>query len=255
MTGYKASNRLSRTLGLVVAIACLAHIPSSAAAQDLEVQFSEAKQMVGAGRLQEALERFMWLYENATGDQEPQIRVRVGTLMEWDKLTESYPPALVAMTTKRDDTLQRFLANPVDGELFSDLRALNASVGEPQRTLQLFEQLSSQNRPAAERQWDLVRDIAIRERRLDLLRSYGVDLEAEFALYEGSYARLTARAQESTMPRVRDVMQDSYNRRLVNEAVLLIETALALNEQAAARSIQSRALVLVPDQRIRAAIP
>jgi hypothetical protein len=198
------------------------------AQQDMQAYLRETQAKVQAGAYEEALERFIWFYENSLQYRPSMAGVRNSfALGDWMRLGEVYPPAFGALVAKRDETLARLLQNPLDRSLLIDLRALNRTLEQEQRTIQVFEQIASD--PAvAGAQWSIISGLALETKRYDLITRFGIDLLRELER-ETELRELMIRPRETTLPAARLAFQtQSADNRLVTQTLLLIEAAVAL---------------------------
>jgi hypothetical protein len=99
----------------------------------------EAVQMAQAGRHAEALSEYEW-FHNHSLDEEPALHgVRLSfALSYWFELGQSYPPALASLVAIRDDKARRVLEGCGSWDLFSDVSAINETLGNEAATYDLF---------------------------------------------------------------------------------------------------------------------
>jgi hypothetical protein len=249
-----------RLVSVVVFIGLMG-IATRAQAQDMRQYLDETREMVRGGRFEEALERMVWFHHHALDYGPGMAGVRLSfALSDWKQLGDVYPPARAALVATRDTTLQQLLENPGESRHFQDLNGLNRVLGEESLILDVFAQLAAEHPEAAKNHWSspdrpgTATRLALEAKRLDLLRAHGVDLLLEFDR-ERQQRESMIRAVERGDPRIAERAKQSVDRRLVEQSLLLIEIGLALGQEANARTIQERALAIIPDQRIRGAIP
>jgi hypothetical protein len=161
----------------------------------------------------------------------------------------------------RDYAERQLLEAPGERELYLQLNSLNRELGEPRRSLEVFERLLAEHPEQAKNHWTsatqpgMATRVVIEHRRFDLLRRIEVDLVQEFEwekrLYETSVRAAQRRGNADSAVRISNAM----GQHLVEYSLLLIESALALGQEGNARTIQQRALAMMSDQRLRNAIP
>jgi hypothetical protein len=237
----------------------MALAPRQAHAQDMQQYLNETREMVRGGRFEEALERMVWFHHHALDYGPGMAGVRLSfALSDWLRLGDVYPPARAALLATRDATLQQLLQSPGEPRHFIDLNGLNRVLGEEGKTLDVFAQLAAEHPEAAKAHWSSAERpgtatrLALEARRLDLLQAHGIDLIIEFERVKQLYD-LRIRMQRE--PRLADRMRENDNQYFVDQTLMLIDIALALDRGVNARTIQERALAILPDQRIRGAIP
>jgi hypothetical protein len=162
---------------------------------------------------------------------------------------------------RRDDALRRLLDSPGDRNLFVELNRLNGMLQDSSHTVQVFDRLLAEHPAAARNHWSssampgMATRVAVEARRLDLLRQIETDLVQEFEWERRLYQTSTEAAQRRGDPAAAARASSVMGRHLVEYSLLLIESALALGQEDDARTIQQRALAVMPDQRLRDAIP
>jgi len=133
----------------------------------------EARDLAASGAHAEALEKYVWFYENANAINPALCGVRNSfALGYWVKLGEDYPPARSALETIRDaklDALRKGLSNP---ELFSDVSAINEVLGQLELTGSLFAGIASKDREFAQKCFPSARVALVRLGEYALARTF-----------------------------------------------------------------------------------
>jgi hypothetical protein len=93
----------------------------------------------------------------------------------------------------------------------------------------------------------------MKNKEFDLADKYLGNLLTEFAVIKERYEMMVSRSDKIKVGRAQ--LKSMNENRLVEETLLLIETAKALNEVDTAKEIQKRALGLLDDRRLRKALP
>jgi hypothetical protein len=205
------------------------------------------------GDYEEALKRHLWFHEHALEHQPSMYGVRLSfALSYWKQLGAVYPPAIEAMKRVRDESAARLEKGVRNASLFHDVVSLNDSLEENARTVELFRKLD-QDQPASAREyWRMASQQILQARAYDLAKKYVGNLMAE---YEQIKTKLD-RMQSAIVGLGRqEALKANSERSFVDETLLLIDLAVALNDMNTARQIQSKALGVVYDERLKTAIP
>ncbi len=129
---------------------------------------------------------------------------------------------------------------------------MNETLGEPEKTVSLFEEVDKKDPEAAENYWIVAKDAVIAAKRFDLARKYIGNLTREFVQLKAMFDLNTSLYDD---PRFGGDEFKSYNEnKLVEESLKLIEVAIALGNKVAAAEIQTKASAVVADPRLSAAI-
>lgn len=174
-------------------------------------------------------------------------------LSSWKQLGERYPPATDALVHMRDQKTKKVLAKPGDFALFHDVVALNRTLEQDDQSLQVFEALRASDPEFAKKCWPIIKDAAIAAKRLDLAREYLQNPLAEYDKIHGMYLLTTSLADKVSGDREEFAKMNEDH--FVDQCLELIEVAIALDDEASAQEIQAKALTVVDDDRLRAAIP
>jgi RNA polymerase sigma factor (sigma-70 family) len=104
-----------------------------------------ASKLAREGKFPEALEHYLWCYDEGSKEDASYYGVRGSFLLNAIKdLGQKYPPALEALQKRRDDLSLGITNKTATSQLaMLDLVRLNQAVGEPGANVALFDQLSS----------------------------------------------------------------------------------------------------------------
>lgn len=232
----------------------LVTLTTSARADDMQQYLVDTNKMIRAGEHKEALERCLWFHEHALEHDPGMSGVRLSfALSYWKNLGEVYPPAKVAMVEVRDRVTKEVTAKTDQFALFQETAALNRTLNEDDKTVALFE-LIDQTQPKSARQyWFAAKDVVIAAKKYDLAKKYMGTLAEAFDRIKENY-NLNVKLYDN--PQINKDNLKKYNEnRLVTESTQLIEVLLALGDAKAAAEIQTNALAIYDDARLRAAIP
>jgi hypothetical protein len=114
---------------------------------------TQARDDTKAGDYEIALEKYLWIHKESMKYQSSFAGVRLSyALDDWKILSRKYPPALNAMIEVRDETEMSIRSGSGSYLEFLDLAALNRSLNQNTRTIELASWLSD-HRP------DLAREV------------------------------------------------------------------------------------------------
>jgi hypothetical protein len=223
----------------------------SCGAGDMQKYLSDTQTLVGKKQYEEALERFIWFHDHAL-EHEPAAMygVRLSfALMYWKNLGDVYPPARKALVEVRDRKTERLKEKTGNSALFHDVVALNRTLAETPKTVQLFELIDKEQPEQAKEYWNVAKDAVIAAKRYDLARKYIGNPVRAFTKAKAMYDRNTTLYDN---PQMGGEHFRVYNENhLVEESLKLIEVALALDDTKAAEEIQQKALAILDDYRLR----
>lgn len=222
-------------------------------AEDMQKYLNETQIIVQQGKYEEALERYIWFHEHALEHDKAMYGVRLSfALSYWKQLGDVYPPAKQALIEIRDRKTLQLQKGEGNVALFHDVTSLNRTLLENNKTIELFEQIDKVNPALAKNCWRIAKDAVIAAGRIDLARKYLGDMAGEFAAVKAMYDRNTALYNN---PKIGGERFKKYNEnRFVEECLSLIKVAVAIGNLDVAKEIQTKALTVVNDARLRDAI-
>jgi hypothetical protein len=222
-------------------------------AEDMQKYLSDTDDLAMAGKHEEALKRHIWFHDHALEHEPAMYGVRLSfALSSWKELGEKYPPAMKALVEVRDRKKKSLLEGKESHELFHDVASINEALGEPEKTVSLFEQVDEKQPKAAKGYWNVAKDAVIAAKRYDLAHKYIGNPAEEFNQVKAMYDHNTSLYDD---PRIGGDRFKAYNENnLVEESLRLIEVSNALGNRKAAVEIQAKALAVVDDARLRDAI-
>jgi hypothetical protein len=157
-----------------------------------------------------------------------------------------------ALVEVRDRKKKSLLEGKESHELLHDVASINEALGEPEKTVSLFEQVDEKQPKAAKGYWNVAKDAVIAAKRYDLAHKYIGNPAEEFNQVKAMYDHNTSLYDD---PRIGGDRFKAYNENnLVEESLRLIEVSNALGNRKAAVEIQAKALAVVDDARLRDAI-
>lgn len=216
----------------------------------MQQYMNDTEALVKQGNYEKALERTLWFHDNALKHQPSMAGVRLSfALGDWMELAEKYPPALKAMKKVRDKKTAKLKSGKGGFNHFVDVNALNRTLKEESKTIDLFRLLDQKQPDLAKQCWMVAKPIAIKNKNYDLADKYLGNFLTEFEQIKERYESIAAR-NDKNRPGYAHLKGFNENR-FVEQVMLLIDTAKALNENDAAKEIHKRALDLLDDRRLR----
>ncbi len=228
-------------------------VTSGVEADDMQQYLSDTVELVQKGKYEEALKRHLWFHEHALEHEPGMYGVRLSfALSYWKQLGTVYPPAIEAMKKVRDEKTLKMEKGEGRRELFHDVTALNRTLDENGKTVKLFRKLDQEQPALAKACWLMGRDEIFEARAYDLVKKYAGNLIGEYEQMKQSFDEM-----KSIVAKMKDAETAKANmeRRFVDDTLQLIEIAVGIDDMEAARQIQSKALGVVYDERLKAAIP
>lgn len=199
--------------------------------------------MTRQGKYKEALDRFIWF--NAQKDTEMAGVRRSFGLAYWEELGEVYPPAMAALVKNRDDKTQKIIAEGNSKDDFADVVALNKTLKENNKSIDLFEIVSRKYPILAKDACYYVLDNLIESKRYDLIQTNVVNPVDQYKIIESKYSKAFQDIGNSDKS-LKEYTEDSF----VEKSLALIQYCLAINDNKSANEIQSQSFRIVPDKRI-----
>lgn len=200
----------------------------------------EAQDDVKAGRYEIALQKHVWYHENAVRLRPSQSAVRLSfALGEWLEFGEIYPPALEEMERFRDAAEKR-IRDPdqirVRSDDFSEFAALNRTLREEEKTVEVFRWLDETEPRDAKRIFSHAKRPLVQQKAYDLYGKY-IDPERDANFLKDVYAldhkRDTERFSESTQR----MIQESHESMFRNNAATLVAVLVQIDREAEAMEI------------------
>ncbi len=187
---------------------------------DASVILQEAATDAVAGKYEVALAKQTWYHENAVRLNPGQSGVRLSfALSQWLELGESYPPALEKLIQIRDETEKKIRDENrirVRFEDFHDFTALNKTLRQEERTVELFKWLSETDTEDAKRMYGISEPALIKQKEYELCGKY-IDPEKDVARIGESYSFGLTMVKRFGQPH-----QDFIEKKVVNDAAMLV---------------------------------
>lgn len=242
-----------KRLSVGVALVVLLTASLTAHAEDMQKYLSDTQELVREGKHEDALKRFLWFHDHALEHQPSMYGVRLSfALSYWKQLGDVYPPALAALKRTRDDKTERLVQKESNRNLFHDVMALNRTLDEDAKTVDLFRALDKDRPDFAKQCWDIAKEAIIKAKAYDLARKYIGNPVREWGKVKEMYDRNKAMYGGKNFG---DHFKAYNENHFVEETLRLIDVAIALDDGEAAQDIQTKALKLLDDYRLSDAIP
>jgi hypothetical protein len=189
---------------------------------------NEARSDADAGRYEEALAKQVWFHENALKYRPDSAGVRLSiALSAWAKLGQAYPPALAKLKAIRDETGKRVReADKLEQVLaqFIDFASINRTLGEEQKTTDLFVWLGTNRADAVKVCFAIAEPALIRAKKYRLCGKY-IEPDRDFEMMRHEYRMQLQFVRDR---KVGKNLQDFAEKRFANQAATLV-ALLVLN--------------------------
>jgi hypothetical protein len=239
-----------RRLQVVLILITIALLP--ARGEDMQKYLRDTQALARDGEHEEALERYLWFHDHALEHSRSMVGVRLSlALSYWKKLGDVYPPALAAMKKTRDDKTALFAQKKGSRSLFQDVMALNRTLKEDKKTIELFRKLDQDQNNLAKQCWIGAKRVVIKAKAYDLAKKYIGNPMEEFSKVKKMYDSMNAMSKKKDFGKG---MRASNDRGFVTETLLLIDLAVGIDNVKVAKEIQAEALKILDDPRLRNAV-
>ncbi len=113
----------------------------------VQARYRQAQVLAKGGQYEAALKEFLWCYDVGMKQAANLNAVRLsGLVADIGKLGALYPQALAALRDRRDQVEARMLASENDFDAASEFAALNRTLGDDARNMELYDQLPEGDR-------------------------------------------------------------------------------------------------------------
>lgn len=221
-------------------------------AEDMQKYLSDTETLANEGKHKEALDRFLWFHDHALEHDPDMYGVRLSfALSYWKELGDVYPPALEALKKTRNDKTNLMEQGKGNRDLFVDIAALNETLADDARTVDLFRKLDHNQPDLAGRCWFIAKESVIKAKDYELARKYIGNPVREFGKIQEKYDELK---EMYGMNNTGNYFKYTNENSFVEETLRLIDMAIALGDAKAAKEIQAKALAILDDNRLRDAL-
>ncbi len=222
--------------------------------EDPRSVLKQARELAAEGQYEEALEKHVWFHERAVEIQPSLSGVRLSfALGDWLRLGESYPPALEALRSIRDEKTARIEGGEGGFDLFQDVAAINGVLGDDEATYALFKVVDEGYPDTAERAYIVARKLLVERRDYALCSKYVGDLRLELERLRESRETMLAFARQD--PAEEDVrMVVMADEHFVAETAMLVEILAGTGRDEEVETVRAAALAVMDDDALRAAL-
>jgi thiol-disulfide isomerase/thioredoxin len=210
------------------------------------MQFGAA--LAEKGKDAEALAEYLWCFDHGLETSPSFTGVRLSFLLSNIKnLAAHYPPAQKALETRRDERQAKVVAGSTDFQMVQDLVSLNQTLGQEEKSLAVFDGLSSKSPARAMMADELTDQFLEAKRYADVLAA--VDVASAF---KGEVDRfnfmLNSVGKNSPM---RDQMEGSLRQLTVTSGANYFEALAGLKRNQDAKDLAGQILKFDASQETR----
>lgn len=238
-----------KTLLILFTLMCLLPIQ----AEEMQAHLSKTRDLVKEGKYEEALERHIWFHNNALKHEPGMYGVRLSfALSNWMELGAKFPAAKEALIKIRDEKAKALVGGKVMLGFFHDVSSINRVLGEPEKTISLFEVIDKNHPQAAAKYWGVAKDAVIGAKKYELAGKY---MKEPLADYEKVKARYDENREFYKDPQIGGASFIQFNENnFVRESLQLIEVCMAVKRLEEAKEILKKAMSVVDDKSLVEAI-
>lgn len=222
----------------------------SSSAQEMQKHLVDTRDMIKSGKYQEALERCLWFHDHALEKDKSMAGVRLSFALKDSKtLADIYPPAMTALKETRDKKTKQIIDNGGTNNLFSDVTALNKTLGESTKSIELFEILVKSNPEIAKHDWYYIKEALFAAKRYDIIKNYIGNPVSEFSVEIENYNRNISLFKDQKI--AKEQFKNFSENKFVEHSIQLIQYSIAFNDLKSATEIKQKAMEILPDYRLR----
>jgi hypothetical protein len=218
--------------------------------QDMKKYLSDTRELVKQKEYKKALKRYIWFQDHALENDPAMVGVRLSfALSNWKSLADIYPPAMAALKEMRNNKTKEVLDDNASTKLFADVAALNRTLGEGDKTIELFENIEKEHPDKAKLCWYWIKDALFDAKRYDIIKNYIGNPVNEFTLLKSQYDLLNAVQIEQN--KKRPELKVFADNNFAEKSLKLIEFSVAVDDLKSAKEIREKAMTVVTDNRLR----
>jgi hypothetical protein len=215
----------------------------------VQERFQRARELAKSGQPEAALREFLWCFDVGMKRVSGLAAIRLSALvMDIGELGKRYPEALTALRVRRDQIEARVLASESDFDAVSELSALNRTLDENDRSIELYDRL-----PAGDRRRRALAGGAF-ESLVDSQR-YAAALEGRpySSMSSAFEAQIQERPQSAALPNA-DAVRKAMRNGAVTGTARNIEVLAGAGDLEHARSLIERLLAYDGSEETKAAL-
>ena len=221
------------------------------AEEDMSTYLINTQKLAQEGKKEEALKRFIWLYNHSL-EQDPNFSpARLSFLLGyWVELGAKYRPALNALRGIRDRETELIKNGKGNFSTFDEIRAINENLQEDEKSIALFEFMDKKYPVLAQSCWRSVASKIIAAKKVGLVEKYEPDLMKRFNEIAKSY-KVMVLHYETVNNRYLEALKKCNQDGFVRETLNLITIAEAIKDKKMADQIREKAFEILPDSRLK----
>jgi tetratricopeptide (TPR) repeat protein len=242
---------------------------------DLQTILNSAGSLMNEGSYEEALQRYLWYFDHSRYDAD-QKGVRITSAISgWIELGRRYPKARQALIEIRDTHVRQFSETGGYADLFQEIAGINQYLGDDDTTVALFKSIQKRDPQLAGECFWYAEGTLFQKGDYQTCRRYLGEPQAAFERIRQSWQRMKQFEKQN------DVRREEQRERFqalaktnkmfahvpdfpapppfaddnfVRQTRELIEVLIATGGKSAAENIQTEALAVLTDSRLKTAV-
>lgn len=242
---------------------------------DLQKILESAQSLTSEGSYEDALQRFLWYFNHSRNDSS-QGGVRLSfALSSWIELGRRYPKARQALIETRDADMRQFSNGGGYSALFQEIASINQYLEDSGATAALFKTIENRDPQLGRECFFFAEDILMQKGDYETCRQYIGDPQAAFERIRQQWKQMkrfeeqNATRREEEQERLRAMAKTNAifaqvgdfpvpppfaDNNFVGQIRQLIEILVATGDESEAEKIQSEALAVLNDPRLKSAV-
>jgi hypothetical protein len=210
----------------------------------------EARTLARQGKYEEALQKHLWLHENAIELQPSWSAVRLSfALGDWVELGKKYPKAREVLVAIRDKNTKAISKGNGSFDLFHETSAINYYLGEQPKTVALFKMAHEKYPDLAKDCYHVAEEDLVAQREYRICIRYIPDPLARFDEIR-DMRNMNLEHAKKDLPRLKEFAEKSFE----EETCRLIAILVGADRKQDAAKVRDRVLAVRDDPVIRKAI-
>ncbi len=248
---------------------------------DLQKILNDAKTLMEQGDYEGALQRQIWYFNHALEYDQGQTGVRLSfALSQWVELGRRYPKAKAALVEIRDQDTRALMEGRGYANLFTDVQAINHELQDEAATYELFKAIREKDPKLADQCYFWVENLLVAKGEYQWCYDHMGDPQFRFDSIRRGFEMETANQKRmtETQQRTRQMIADMNQKRgltnlpafsppdtsvmikkfaenrFIGSVRQLVEILVATGHTADAEKIQTQALAVLDDSRLKSAV-
>ena len=207
----------------------------------------EARQLVKSEQYAAALEKYIWFHDHALNFDRALAGVRLSyAIIEWVDLGKVYPPAREALERVRDTKTESLAQGTHDVMLFHDVASINRSLGEVERTRDLFKVIAGADRDVAEKCFRIALESLVDTKEFALARSFLTNPQKQIEQFAMPF-----KFRHQSTPSISPEAQEAFVSIYVKNVSRILQVFLGVGEVDVANRLRQFALECAADAQLR----